>query len=421
MTNEERHKGLLEIANTPICDLYAYTVAAQQINAMIESARKVYGGLSTETQFTEFAAQASSNLTGNEIFLLAQFLNRFLFAGPLVDGGRTALRKDVTIAELAYLKRAADFLQINFQISATALGMMRIFTGRAAGAADFWGMTPADMEKELAAIAPQAGMVDDFKKMVQEQFAALGGKIDAQQAKVNETQAAANLAAKNSAEAKRAAEQIAQTTAGLPAAIAEVKAEAAGAKVAAEGARTAAEKGAKKPTTVINAQPGATVNVVKPPRTDAGGTHGKTARGWRTQADVAADFSKQTKKIGGRWYGKVTEATVKDWENRYPNEARRERKSGYHAGLRNEPNPTPETKKAYYAAAANWNDYWRKHNEAFNAWLKANLNGDHATFLKTWKRPGKTVHRNDTDKTMRYGADTSLPDALDSGDFDNET
>ena len=191
MTNEERHRGLLEIANTPICDLNAYKVAAQQINAMIESARKVFGGLSTEAQFAEFTAQASSNLTGNEIILLAQYLNRFLFAGPLVDGGRTALRKDVTVAELAYLKRAVDFLQVNFQISATALGMMRIFTGRAAGAAGFWGMTPADMEKELAAIAPQAGMGDDIKKMLQEQFAAFGGKLDALQGTANETQAEA--------------------------------------------------------------------------------------------------------------------------------------------------------------------------------------------------------------------------------------
>lgn len=188
MANEERHRGLLEIANTPICDLNAYKVAAQQINAMIESARKVFGGLSTEAQFAEFTAQASSNLTGNEIILLAQFLNRFLFAGPLVDGGRTALRKDVTVAELAYLKRAVDSLQVNFQISATALGMMRMFTGRAAGAAGFWGMTPADMEKELAAIAPQAGMVDDIKKILQE-LAAFGGKFDALQGKVDNTQA----------------------------------------------------------------------------------------------------------------------------------------------------------------------------------------------------------------------------------------
>lgn len=248
-----------------------------------------------------------------------------------------------------------------------------------------------------------------------------GAKLDALQGKVNEMQTAANLAARNSAAAKRAAEQATQTTAELPAAIAETKAEATGAKVAAEGARAAAEKAAKKPTTIINAQPGATVTVAKPPRTDAGEKHGKTARGWRTQADMAADFSKSAKKICGKWYGKVTVAIVKDWETRYPDETKRERKSGYHAGLRNEPNPTPETKKAYCEAAANCNDYWKKHNAAFLTWLKTNPQGDHATFLKTWERPGKTVHRNDTDKTMRYGADTSLPDALDSGDFDNET
>lgn len=84
-------------------------------------------------------------------------------------------------------------------------------------------------EKILAAIA-------DTKAEVK----ANGGKIDAQQAKVNETQAAANLAAKNSAAAKRTAENIAQDMAGLPAAIAEAKAEAAGAKVAAEGAQASA-------------------------------------------------------------------------------------------------------------------------------------------------------------------------------------
>lgn len=245
-----------------------------------------------------------------------------------------------------------------------------------------------------------------------------GAKLDSLQGKANETQTAANLAAKNSAAAKRAAEQGAQT---MAAAIPDLKAEAVGATVAAKSAQAVAEKAAKKPTIVIIAQPGATVTVAKPPRTDAGEKHGKTARGWRTQADVAADFSKSAKKIRGKWYGKMTVAMVKDWETRYPDETKRERKSGYYAGLRNEPNPTPEIKKAYYEATANWNGYWEKHNAAFLAWLKVNPKGDHATFLKTWERPGKTVHRNDTDKTMRYGADTSLPDALDSGDFDNET
>ena len=155
-------------------------------------------------------------------------------------------------------------------------------------------------------------------------------------------------------------------------------------------------------------------------RSDKGKKHKKTPRGWKSQADMAEDFSKNAKKIGGKWYGKVTIPTVKDWETRYPDETKRERKSGYHARLRNVHNPTSETKKAYLNAASNWNSYWGKHNAAFNTWLKTNPKGDHATFLKTWERPGKTLHRSDTDKTMRYGADTSFPNSLDSGDFDNK-
>ena len=210
-------------------------------------------------------------------------------------------------------------------------------------------------------------------------------------------------------------------TAGLSEEVKATKEAAAGARVAAEDAKAEAAKAAKRPTTKVNAQPGSTVNVVRAPRTDKGGNHRRTARGWRPQAEAAADFSKWAKKIGGKWYGKVTDKKVKDWEARYPDATKRERKSGYHAGLRNVPNPTPETKKAYWEAAANWNAYWEKHNKAFLAWLKTNRNGDHATFLKTWERPGKTEHMNDSDKTMRYGADTSLRDALDSGYFDNET
>lgn len=159
----------------------------------------------------------------------------------------------------------------------------------------------------------------------------------------------------------------------------------------------------------------------KRPRCDKGGKHCKTPRGWKAQREVAADFSRAAKKIRGKWYGQVTVARVKDWETRYPDKNKSESKSGYHAGMRNTANPTPEIKNAYIEAAASWNDYWKKHNEAFHTWLKTNPQGDHATFLKMWERPGKTVHRNDTDKTMRYGADTALHDALDSGDFDNET
>lgn len=153
-------------------------------------------------------------------------------------------------------------------------------------------------------------------------------------------------------------------------------------------------------------------------RSDSGKPHRRTPRGWRRQEDVAADFSKQTKKIGGKSYGGVTVERVKDWERRFPNETKREPKSGYHAGLRNTANPTPEIKRDYFNAAANWNEYWRLHNEAFPAWLEENPGGSHSDFLKIWERPGKTVHRNDTDKTMRYGADTQFIDSLDDGAMD---
>ena len=84
----------------------------------------------------------------------------------------------------------------------------------------------------------EANLPNDFSKMIIAQMKSFGGQLDALQGKTNETQAAANLAAKNSAAAKRTAENIAQDVAGLPEAIAEAKAAAAGAKVAAEGART---------------------------------------------------------------------------------------------------------------------------------------------------------------------------------------
>lgn len=244
------------------------------------------------------------------------------------------------------------------------------------------------------------------------------GEIDS---KINEIQTAASLMVRIGRQKNAEVEGLRQSIAGLPAAIAEAKAAATGAKVAAEGARVAAEKAAKKPTTVINAQPGASVTVVKPPRTDAGETHGKTAQGWRKQREVAADFSISAKKIRGKLYGEVTVATVKDWEKRYPNETHKHPKCGYHAQMRRDSKYKTDAPGGYWEAAANWNNYWEKHNAAFLAWLNQNPKGDHATFLMTWERPGKTVHRNDTDKTMRYGADTSLPDALDSGDFDNET
>lgn len=183
-----------------------------------------------------------------------------------------------------------------------------------------------------------------------------------------------------------------------------------------ENIRLRTEKG----MTTINVTPGATIVVKRPPRTDKGKTHNKTSRGWKSQMDVAADFSKKAKKLGDRWYGKVTNERVKDWERRYPNETKREPKSGYHAGLRRTSNPTPEVKNEYWEAASNWNEYWRLHNEAFSEWLKANPKGDHALFLKTWERPGKTIHRNDTDKTVRYGTETSFMDSLDDGTFDGD-
>jgi len=92
----------------------------------------------------------------------------------------------------------------------------------------------------------ESNLPNDFSKRL---FDTMKNGFGNLQAKVNETQAAANLAAKNSAAAKRAAEQIAQTTAGLPAAIAETKAEATGAKVAAKSAQAAAEKAANNSET----------------------------------------------------------------------------------------------------------------------------------------------------------------------------
>ena len=148
-------------------------------------------------------------------------------------------------------------------------------------------------------------------------------------------------------------------------------------------------------------------------RSDKGKHHRKTPHGWIKQTEVAAHFSINAKKIGGEWYGKVSVEKVKDRETRYPDETKRESKSGYHAGLRNTPNPTHEIKKAYHEAARQWNDYWQRHNEDYSRWREANPKGNHATFLKTWERPGKTVHRSDTDKTGRYGADWSFRDSLD--------
>lgn len=163
-------------------------------------------------------------------------------------------------------------------------------------------------------------------------------------------------------------------------------------------------------------------NITNPTtRADKGKQHKKTPRGWRKQADVAADFSIGAQKIRGAWYKKVGVAKVKDWETRYPDETKRESKSGYHAQMRKDTKYKTDAPGGYWEAVANWNNYWKKHNEAFRAWLKENPKGDHATFLKIWERPGKTVHMNDTDKTMRYGADTSLSNSLDSGEFDSRT
>lgn len=149
-------------------------------------------------------------------------------------------------------------------------------------------------------------------------------------------------------------------------------------------------------------------------RSDKGKPHKKPSNTWRKQAEVADDFSKSAKEISGKWYGKMTLEKVKDWETRYPDETKHEKKSGYYAKMRTD----PDLKKEYWDAAGNWNEYWRQHNIAFKKWLRQHPKSDHEHFRKNWLPPGKTVHMSDTDKTTRYGMDTSLMNRLDNGGFD---
>ena len=56
MTSKEQLDKLVEIANTPIDDNAAYDIAAQHINAMIMSARKVFGGKAVRQPNEEYEA-----------------------------------------------------------------------------------------------------------------------------------------------------------------------------------------------------------------------------------------------------------------------------------------------------------------------------------------------------------------------------
>ena len=170
---------------------------------------------------------------------------------------------------------------------------------------------------------------------------------------------------------------------------------------------------ANKPTTIVI--------VAKPPRTDKGKAHGKAARGWRTQEEMVADFSKSAKKIRGKTYGLMTLDKVKDWETRYPDETKRESKSRYHAQMRRD----SALKTEYWEAAQRWNEYWEAFCSQYRKHLETDPGCDVAQFRRIHFQPpttkNATVHRSDTDKTKRYGADTSLSNSLDSGNFDGET
>ena len=149
------------------------------------------------------------------------------------------------------------------------------------------------------------------------------------------------------------------------------------------------------------------------PRKDKGGKHKHTKDGWRLQAEMVGDFSKCAFKHGGKTYGAMTEDKAKDWETRYPDANKRERKSGYYSEMRR----NPDLKQEYWFAAAQWNDYWRTFKKDFAAWLKDNPKGTVDLFKATWTPPGKTVAMNPTDKTLRYGADTRFADSPDGNDI----
>ena len=148
-------------------------------------------------------------------------------------------------------------------------------------------------------------------------------------------------------------------------------------------------------------------------RCDKGKKHKKVSGGWRKQIEMVGDFSKHAFKHCGKIYGAMTEEKAKDWETRYPDANKRERKSGYYSEVRR----NPELKQEYWLAAARWNEYWRTFRQDFTAWLKGNPNGTIALFKAIWTPPGKTVAMNPTDKTLRYGADTRFADSPDGNDI----
>ena len=148
-------------------------------------------------------------------------------------------------------------------------------------------------------------------------------------------------------------------------------------------------------------------------RSDKGKNHKKVAHGWRKQIEMAGDFSKCAFRYGGKTYGTMTEEKAKDWETRFPDANKRERKSGYYSEMRR----NPELKQEYWNAAVQWNDYWCTFRKDFTAWLRDNPNGTIDLFKVTWTPPGKTVAMNPTDKTLRYGSDTRFADSPDGNDI----
>lgn len=149
------------------------------------------------------------------------------------------------------------------------------------------------------------------------------------------------------------------------------------------------------------------------PRSDKGGKHKRAKKGWRLQTEMVGDFSKCAFKYGGKTYGEMTKEKAKDWETRYQDANKRERKSGYYSEMRR----NPDLKKEYWNAAARWNNYWGTFKKDFTAWLKDNPRGTIDLFKMTWTPPGKTVAMNPTDKTLLYGADTRFADSPDGNDI----